>query len=402
MKRRMGKSSGTGGARRVEWRGRPAIRLSNGLIELTGLNGGGHIAELRFARDAAGPQANVLWESPWEGAAPGTLRARRLAGKYGPKGVGEFLASYTGHSLCLDYFGMPSADEVREGLPLHGEAASRNWRVTHRTANSAAARTTWRINLPSAGLAFEREIELSKGESVAVFRESVMNQRDADHYFHWVQHVTLGAPLLDPECSRVFISGSRAKTWPLGYEGKSLVSADREFCWPNAPREKGGTADLSIPFGERGTGLVAFVQLDVERDVQFVAALNWRLGLVSGYLFRREDFPWVTVWEENCAREYEPWKGTTQARGMEFGTTPMPIGKEATFLAGKLFETPGWKRIRSGGAQKVVYAAFLAEVPKSWRGVQNIQVEKNALVMTGSREGEKITIGARGIFELKR
>lgn len=402
MKLRKGKSTGTGGARRVKWRGRPAIRLSNGVIELTALNGGGHIAELRFARDAARPEANVLWESPWEGAAPRTLRARRLAGKYGPKGVGDFLVSYTGHALCLDYFGMPSSDEVRQGLPLHGEASNRNWHVTHDAARSAATHTAWRVELPSVGLAFEREIELCKGESVAVFHERVTNRRNADHYFHWVQHVTLGAPLLDPECSRIFLSGSRAKTWPLGYEGKSLVSADREFIWPDAPEEKGGTADLSIPFGERGTGFVASVLLDVDRAIQFVAALNWRLGLVSGYLFLREDFPWVTVWEENCAREYEPWKGTTQARGMEFGTTPMPIGKEAIFLAGNLFDTSGWKRIPSRASQKVLYAAFLAEVPKSWRCVQNIHVEKNALVIAGSREGEKVTIAARGISELKR
>ena len=402
MKRRRGKSWATGGARRVKWRERQAIRLSNGVIELIALNGGGHIAEFRFAGDDNGPQENVLWESPWEGAASGTLRARRLAGKYGPEGVREFLASYTGHALCLDYFGMPSADEVQQGLPLHGEAATQNWRVTHCAASSAAARTTWRVNLPSAGLAFEREIELSKGESVAVFRESVTNQRVADHYFHWVQHVTLGAPLLDTECSRVFLSGTRAKSWPLGYEGKSLISSDREFKWPNAPGEKGGTADLSIPFGERGTGFVASVLLDANREIQFVAALNWRLGLVSGYLFRRQDFPWVAVWEENCVREYEPWRGRTQARGMEFGTTPMPIGKEATFLAGKLFDTPGWKRIVPRATQKVVYAAFLAEVPTSWRSVQNIQVENNALVITGSREGEKVTIAARGISELKR
>ena len=402
MKRQTGKSAEAGGAARVKWRERPATRLSNGVIELTALNGGGHIAELRFARDAGKPQANVLWESPWEGAAPGTLRAKRLARKYGPKGVGDFLASYTGHALCLDYFGMPSADELRHGLPLHGEAASRNWRVTHAAARSQSAHAAWRVELPSAGLTFERGIELLKGESVAVLQECVTNQREADRYFHWVQHVTFGAPLLDPECSRVFLSGSRAQTWPLGYEGKSLVSAEREFTWPDAPREKGGAADLSIPFSERGTGFVASVLLDVKREVQFIAALNWRLGLVCGYLFRREDFPWVAVWEENCAREYTPWKGTTQARGMEFGTTPMPIGKDATFLAGKLFDTPGWKRIPSRATQKVVYAAFLAEVPKSWRVVHDIQVEKNTLVITGRGGGEKLTIAARGISELRR
>ncbi len=110
----------------------------------------------------------------------------------------------------------------------------------------------------------------------------------------------------------------------------------------------------------------------------------------------------MAVWEENCAREYAPWQGTTQARGMEFGTTPMPIGRDATFFAGKLFDTPGWKRIPTRATQKVVYAAFLAEVPKSWRGVHDIQVEKNALVITERGGCEKLTIAARGISELRR
>ena len=401
MRRRTTEPASSQGAKRVEWHGRPAIRLSNGVVELTALNGGGHVAEFCFSGDATRKRTNVLWECPWEGAAPGTAKARRLAAKYGPKGVGEFLASYTGHALCLDYFGMPSAEEVRRGLPLHGEAATKNWHVIHQAARSAAARNAWRVPLPLAGLAFEREIELHKGESVAVFRENVTNQRDADHYFHWVQHVTLGTPLLDANCSGVFISGRRAKTWPFGYEGKSLVSADREFRWPHAPREKGGLANLSIPFDERGTGFVASIQLDVKREVQFVATLNWRLGLVSGYLFRGKDFPWVAVWEENCARDYAPWKGSTQARGMEFGTTAMPIGKEATFLAGKLFETPGWKRIPARGTQNAVYAAFLAEVPKSWRNIRDIRAVKNNLVLKGSGARDTITITARGIPELQ-
>jgi hypothetical protein len=402
LKRGVRKPGSFSGSKRTKWRGRQAIRLSNGVVELTALNGGGHVAEFCFAGGAAQPSANVLWESPWEGAAPGTTRARRLAAKYGPKGVGEFLASYTGHALCLDYFGMPSADEVKRGLPLHGEAASANWRVIQESTRNAAACARWRAELPAAGLAFEREIELHKGDSVAVFREHVTNQRGVDHYFHWVQHVTLGTPLLDPECSQVFISGTRAKPWPLGYEGKSLVSADREFRWPYAPREKGGEADLSIPFRERGTGFVVSVLLDARRKVQFVATLNWRLGLIAGYVFRGEDFPWVAVWEENCAREHPPWNGTTQARGMEFGTTPMPIGKEATFLAGKLFDRAGWKRIPARATQEVVYAALLAEVPKSWRGIRDIQVDQNGLVIIGTGAGETVTIDARGIPEWKR
>ena len=401
MKRRIGKSASSQGAKRVLWRGSPAVRLSNGVVEMVALQGGGHIAEFCFAADCDHPRTNVLWECPWEGAAPGTAKARRLAAKYGPKGIGEFLASYTGHTLCLDYFGMPSAEEAQQGLPLHGEAGCANWRVSKRRTRSSAISADWRVDLPSAGLMLERGIELHRGESVAVFRESVTNQRDADHYFHWVQHVTLGTPFLDPGCSRVFLSGTRAKTWPLGYEKKSLVSPDREFRWPRAPRERGGVADLSIPFCKRGKGFVASVLLDAGREMQFVVALNWRLGLVSGYVFRGNDFPWMAVWEENCAREYAPWNGTTRARGMEFGTTPMPIGKQGTFLSGKLFDTPGWARIPARATQKVVYAAFLVEVPKSWRSVRDIQAAKNGLVIRGSGVRDTVAIPARAISELR-
>ena len=402
MKRRIGTSASSDGAKRVNWRGRPAIRLSNGVVEMMALQGGGHIAGFCFVGDTPRPKTNVLWESPWEGAAPGTAKARRLAAKYGPRGVGEFLASYTGHALCLDYFGMPSAEEVRKGLPLHGEAATSNWRSIQKATRSADARASWRVKLPSAGLEFGRGIEIHKGESVAIFRESVTNQRDADHYFHWVQHVTFGAPLLDPECSQVFLSGTRAKTWPLGYEGKNLVCADREFQWPRAPRENGGEADLSVPFQERGTGFVASVLLDANRDMQFVAALNWRLGLVAGYVFRGQDFPWVAVWEENCAREYAPWNGGTQTRGMEFGSTPMPIGKEAMFLAGKLFDTPGWRKIPARGTQRVVYAAFLAVAPQSWRSIGDVRSTDTGLVITDWNARETITVAARGIAELQK
>jgi hypothetical protein len=397
----MGKSASSPGAKRIEWRGRPAIRLSNGVVELTALGGGGHIAEFCFAGNAARPRTNVMWESPWEGAAPGTAKARRLAAKYGPKGVGEFLASYTGHALCLDYFGMPSTEEVQRGMPLHGEAASANWRAIQRASPRAAASAAWRVELRSAELVFEREIELRQSESVAVFRESVTNRRKADHYFHWVQHAAFGVPLLDRECSQVFISGTRAKTWPLGYEGKSLVAADREFQWPHAPRENGGEADLSIPFQEPETGFVASVLVDAERDIQFVTALNWRLGLLVGYVFHGKDFPWVAVWEENCARGYAPWNGKTRVRGMEFGSTPMPIGKDATFLQGKLFDTSCWKRIPAKGTELAVYAAFLSEVPKSWRRVRDIRIAKNGLVITGGDSGEMVTIAARGISELQ-
>lgn len=53
-----------------------------------------------------------------------------------------------------------------------------------------------------------------------------------------------------------------------------------------------------------------------------------RHQLLIGYCFRREDFPWVAVWEENRAISAVPWQHRTEARGLEFGTTPTPSTRE--------------------------------------------------------------------------
>ena len=388
------------GVQAARWRKRSACVLSNGVIELIALNGGGHVASLCFLPGSGNPDANVLWEAPWETADPATAKARKLASKYGQRFVGEFLVSFTGHALCLDYFGAPSAEEANQGLPLHGEAATSTWRLVQRAQGSGTPQAKWQVQLPSAGLLFEREIRLHRNSSIALFKESVTNQRSEDHYFHWVQHVTLGQPLLGPSSSAVFLSGKRAKTWPLGYEGKSLVAADREFTWPYAPGENGGRTDLSRPFSKPRTGAVACVLLDPARETSFIAALNWDLGFVFGYCFRREDFPWVAVWEENCARDYSPWNGATQARGMEFGTTPLPVGKQDIFRMGNLFATPGWKCVPARGKGNVSYMAFLAAVSKSWRAIREVRLEKNSLVLRGSGRSEVVKISAPSAQEL--
>lgn len=388
------------GVRSVRWRGRRAHALSNGVIELVALSGGGHVASLRFLPGSRHPVTNVLWEAPWETADPGTARAKKLASRYGPRFVGEFLASFTGHALCLDYFGAPSEAEAKLGLPLHGEAAASTWRTTHAGTDSGTPDLKWQVQLPSAGLLFERRIRLCRDGSVALFTECVTNQRTEDHFFHWVQHVTLGRPLLEPGSSAVSVAGKRAKSWPHGYEGRSLIANNREFNWPHAPCTRRGLANLSQPFSESKTGLVACVLSDSTRELSFIAALNWELGLAFGYCFRRRDFPWITVWEENCARSYAPWNGVTQARGMEFGTTPLPVGKQGAFDMGHLFATQGWRCIPARGNSCVSYMAFLAAVPRSWRAIRDVRLERNFLVVSGARSKDAVKLAAPSFKDL--
>jgi hypothetical protein len=378
------------------WNGRGAVRLSNGVMEAVMLRGGGHLAELKSTVNG-GEGVNCLWAAPWQTADPGDTNAAKLAEEYGGGAAGGFLAGYTGHALCLDVFGMPTEEDAARGVALHGEAAAREWSL-----DAADGACVGRVELPVAQLVFERSAALAENAAVLFVEERVENYGVARE-IHWVQHLSLGPPLVEPECGRVDASLDRAKTWPLGYEGCEMLRSDTEFAWPYAPSvDQGDTFDLRAPFARAGCGFVAAARVDAAREFGFITALNWRLGLALIYGFRREDFPWVAIWEENCARRGAPWSGKAQVRGMEFGTTPMPLGREAIRAMGNLLDTPGSRTIEAGGVLEARYFAAIAAVPKHWRGIRDVTPGHDELTITGPRADERVTVAVAGISDFPR
>lgn len=375
------------------WKNRDAVRLSNGVMEAVLLCGGGHIAELRLT-GSAGATMNCLWAAPWPTADPRDPDFKTLAEKYGAAPAGEFLAAYTGHALCLDIFGPPSEEDAARGIPLHGEAAARMW-----TIDTTGCGCVARVVLPVAQLEFERRVSLAEKTAVLFVEERVSNRGPATREIHWVQHLSLGQLLLEPGSSAIDASLDRGRTWPLGYEGHAALRDDTGFDWPHAPTMDGGALDLRIPFARPGYGFVAATRVDAAREFAFIAALNWRLGVALVYCFRRENFSWVAIWEENCVRTGAPWNGSTQVRGMEFGTTPMPLGRDAIRAMGNLFDTPGSRMIPPGGTLHARYLAAIVSVPSGWREITDVVPGRNALTITGPRNSEPITVVAEGIYD---
>jgi hypothetical protein len=375
------------------WKNRDAVRLSNGVMEAVLLRGGGHIAEL-WLTGSAGATMNCLWAAPWPTADPCDPDFKTLAEKYGAAPVGEFLAAYTGHALCLDIFGQPSEEDAAWGIPLHGEAAARMWQT-----ETSERGCTARVALSVAQLEFERRVLLAEESAVLFVEERVRNCGSAPREIHWVQHLSLGPPFLEPGFSAIDASLDRGRTWPLGYEGHAALRDDTDFDWPHAPTMDGAALDLRIPFARPGYGFVAAARVDEAREFAYIAALNWRLGVALVYCFRREDFPWVAIWEENCVRTGAPWNGSAQVRGMEFGTTPMPLGRDAIRAMGNLFDTPGSRTIPPGGTLEARYLAVIASIPSGWREITDVVPGHNALTITGPRNSQPVTVAAEGIYD---
>ena len=378
--------------KRASWHGRQAYVLRNGVVQLTTLTGGGHIADFHLDQGRSEDRINPLWFPPWRTIEPYRYKQKKHPA-YGSITEAKLLSGIAGHSICLDFFGPPSEEESRHGISEHGEAPSRRWRMSGIARGSTRVGLRLSVTLPVAQLRLIRTIELRAKEPIAYFTESVRNDRPVDHLFHWVQHVTLGPSFLAPGSSTVAIPGTKSLTYPYGYdEGKALLISNKRFRWPNAPLKSGSTIDLTSPFEKKGLGFVVSVLLDKTRPLTFVAAVNRKLGLLIAYCFKRADFPWVAVWEENRALGALPWNGQTQARGLEFGTTPFPLTRREAFAMGKLFGEPTCTFVPARGKKIVRYFAFLSKLPETFGDVRDIEVMKSGIQVQGSGSNQCVVV----------
>ena len=382
---------------RTKWHEREAYTLSNDFVQMVTLPGGGHIAEFQFLENTGLPTLNPLWVPPWKSMEPYQYKAEKDAAVYGPVNEGKLLSGIAGHNICLDYFGPPSADEAARGLSTHGEAPSLKWHRTKLQASAEEVSLTLGVRLPVAGLNFSRELRLKRGETVAYFTETVTNERKADHFFHWTQHVTLGPPFLGPDTSRIAIPATRGQTAAGGYGGNELLAANRSFHWPFAPTPNGGSSDLTQPFAREGLGFIVTVLLNPRREIQYIAALNEPNHLLVGYCFRHKDFPWVAIWEENHSRPALPWNGACQARGLEFGSTPFPVTRREAFAVSPLFNTPTFSIVPAKGKSTVNYLSFLTQVPENFGGVRDIQIAGHEIHVQGTGRRSTVRLPASGL-----
>ncbi len=333
------------------FRGRQAAALENELIRVTVLGGGGHIAEITLKEKGVNP----LWIPPWESIEPSAFDPKVHA-QYGTGPEGRLLAGIMGHNLCFDFFGPPSEEEAAAGLTVHGEASAAKWEIT--TPGDGELRAL--AELPLAGMRFERRLRLAAGSTILKITETAENLTSVDRAVGWTQHVTLGPPFVAPGRTVLRIPATRSKVFEGDFAaGKGRMEIAAEFDWPHCPAIDGGTIDLRVTADVPVSAGYTAHLMDPSRDQAFFAAFNPDLGVLFGYAWRRADFPWLGIWEENHAREHPPWNGKTLTRGMEFGVSPMPETRRQMIDRGTMFGERCYRWIPARGRVTVEYRAFI-------------------------------------------
>lgn len=325
------------------FRGRRAASIENSRLRLTVVLEGGHIVEVLDKQSGVNP----LWIPQWPSIEPSAYVAGGDA-VYGGGGDARLLAGIMGHNLCLDIFGGPSSEEAAAGFGAHGEAS-----VVKYDADAAGGRLTMGAVLPEAQLRVEREVELvDRGVRV---RETVENKAATDRPVAWTEHVTLGAPFLEPGATQFRASATRSKTHERTFGAADYLAAGAIFDWPNAPRTDGGVADLRVYTNAQASSAYTTHLMNPEREHAFFVAFSPRRELAFGYVWRRADFPWMGIWEENRSRPHPPWNGRELTRGMEFGVSPFPESRREMIDRGRLFEVPTYRWIPARTRVSVEY-----------------------------------------------
>ena len=325
------------------FKGRRAAHLENDFLRVTVLEEGGHIAEVLDKRAGVSP----LWIPPWTSIEPSTFSVEKHS-NFGTGADAKLLAGIMGHNLCLDLFGVPSPEEAAAGLTVHGEAS-----VDRYDVKESSGQLLQRLTLPMAQLKFERSVQLH-GQYVRI-REVVENLSAMDRPLAWTQHVTLSPPFLDPATTQFRASMTRSVVSQTDTGCNAYLTLGKEFSWPIAPRQDGGESDLrQMHKTAPASGYTAHLA-DPQRDDAYFVAFSPQFRLAFGYVWKRADFPWLGIWEENCSRQASPWDGKTVTRGMEFGVSPFPERRRGMVDRSRLLNAPAYKWIASRGRLDAEY-----------------------------------------------
>jgi hypothetical protein len=94
-----------------------------------------------------------------------------------------------------------------------------------------------------------------------------------------------------------------------------------------------------------------------------------------------------------------PWSGRCQARGLEFGSTPFPVGRREAFASGPVFGTPHFSVVPARGRVSAGYVSLLAQVPDRFGGVRDIRVRADEIQVSGKRNRDVLRVPASGLRE---
>ena len=356
-------------AQTADFDGRPAVILQNDKLELTVLTRGATLANLILRDDAE--KLSPYWN------------ADRALNPNGPPP--SPLAGSIGHFLCLDGFGAPSDEEAAAGIPFHGEASKQQFDVS-KLGTPGVYSTVLKARLPLAQEQVTRTIALVTGENVVYVNTEVENLLAIDHPISWAEHATTGPPFLSPGHTVIDIPATKCRVRPQKAGSTGKLAYGKDFVWPMGPLTKGGSVNLTtVPADETSLDLASCI-IDPARTYGYITVLRPDKHMIFGYVFRREEFPWLMSWMNYSGDAHA-------ARGFEFSTQPFDVSHRESVDAHEMFGTPTYKWLPAKAKLHASFLVFYSKAPDGFESVADVKLEGGQILIR-DKSGRVITLKA--------
>ena len=353
--------------------GAPAIPWSNDRLQILILPQGASIASILLSND--GRKIDPLWNP---------MRLEREAGEK------VVFRSGTGSFLCLDGFGPVSPEERAAGLPFHGEALEAQWETRYSGKQGSTTALTLATTLPILQETVQRTYRMVDGEPVLYVETQVDSLLGFDRPMVWAEHATVGSPFLEPGVTLFEMSAAQSRTRPYVKHPGDLpnrFASGKDFVWPWAPGIDGKRVDLRLTPASPNSGGHTTSVMDPKRKIEFLTMFNPKMSLLLGYLFKREEFPWVQSWEK-----FPPTKKL--ARGLEFSTQPYDVPRREAIQMNSMLNTPTYRWLPAKSRVTSRFLLFYTKTPNGFKKVDDVRVEGASIVVEDRSAKQRITIPA--------
>ena len=302
-----------------------------------------------------------------------------------------------GHFVCVDGFGPVSKEEEAAGLPGHGEAHRVPWDLLSSSRDGGTLTVEFGAALPLVHERFRRTVRMVDGESVIYIDSELESLLGFDRPVNWGEHATIGGLFLEQGKTVTDMSATRAMT--RSYESEAVDPPDhhnladsKAFTWPMAPTVTGSPVDMRVsppitPVMDQTTSL-----MDPSRRLAFVTALHPDRHALLGYVFRREEYPWIQIWDSY------PGEGRRSARGMEFAVQPFDLTRREVIQTNSMFDTPTYRWLPAFSKITSSFLMFYTRTPEGFTRVDDVILENGVITILDRAHAQKIVLKAsRGI-----
>ena len=302
----------------------------------------------------------------------------------------KFQGPMVGHFVCVDGFGSPSPEERAAGLAMHGEAYLQPWKLVASEKQGATTTAKFTVNLPLLQETFTRVLRMVDGESVIYVNSELESQVAFDRTANWGEHPYLFPPFLEPEKTVVDMSGtrSRTRTYPGRSGGQRMqLLQGQDFTWPMAPGADGKPVDLRVQPADAAWMAHTTTLMDPSRPLAYITVLNTARRFLLGYVFRREEYPWVQNY-----MSYTPngWSG----RAVEFATQWFDLPRREMVELNRMFDTPVYRWLPAKSKIATHFLLFYVKSPEGMTRVDDVRLENGKIIVEDRASGKTLTLAA--------